>query len=144
LYLPGVTKENLGTIAIAVDTSGSISQKVLAAFCTEINAIAHECRPEAIRVLYCDTRVNREEEYTADDEITLTAPGRGGTAFQPVFDAIAQWDTPPCCLVYLTDLDSSDIPTEPEYPTLWAADFAYLGGDRAPFGTLIQLRTEEK
>jgi len=119
IYLPGMVKENIGKIAVAVDTSGSISDQVLAAFTSELNAIAHETKPEGITVLYCDTQVNKVEEFSNEDEIELHAVGRGGTSFIPVFDAISKWDEKPVCLLYFTDLECGDVPEDQEYPTLW-------------------------
>ena len=124
LYLPGVTKENLGHIAVAVDTSGSIDQKLLAQFCTELNAIVNEAHADGVTVLYCDSKVQRTEEFGQDEEIVLNATGRGGTAFTPVFEAVEKWETAPVCLIYFTDLDAYDTPTEPEYPVLWVTDMS--------------------
>lgn len=137
IYLPGMIRENLGHIVVAVDTSGSIDEKLLAAFCTELNAIVNEARADGVTVLYCDTKVQRKEEFQQDEEITLTATGRGGTAFQPVFDEVSTWDTPPVCLIYFTDLDSSDTPAEPDYPVLWATDLSVT--QQGPFGQTVRI-----
>jgi predicted metal-dependent peptidase len=137
LYLPGITRENMGHIAVAVDTSGSIDCALLAAFCTELNAIANETKPERVSVLYCDSAVHRVDEYGPDEEIVMKAVGRGGTAFQPVFDAIAKWPEQPVCLIYFSDMDSSDVPTEPGFPTLWATSECTTAS--APFGRLIRI-----
>jgi predicted metal-dependent peptidase len=142
LYLPGVTRENLGHIAVAVDTSGSISPALLSAFCQELNAIAHEAHPDKVTVLYCDAQLRRTEEFGPDDDIVLTAEGRGGTCFQPVFDAVAAWPEPPVCLIYFTDMDASDKPTEPDYPVLWATDFSAVRTETVPFGQVARLRLE--
>jgi len=136
IYLPGVTRENLGHVAIAVDTSGSIDESLLASFSTELNGILGEAKPERVTVLYCDTKVNRVEEYTQDEEINMRAVGRGGTRFTPVFEAIAQWEVPPVCLIYFTDLDG-DNPSEPDYPTLWVTSLAVTGN--GPFGQTVRI-----
>lgn len=121
LYLPGIVKENLGTLAIAIDTSGSVSKAMLDSFASEVTAIVHEARPEKITVLYCDTRIRHTEEFSPDDaEITLTCHGRGGTRFAPVFEAINAWDQPPAACLYFTDLENgSEAIQEPDYPVLW-------------------------
>lgn len=137
LYLPGMTRENLGHVAVAVDTSGSIDQKALAAFCAELNAIVNEAQAEGVTVIYCDSRVQRTEEYGPDEEITLTAVGRGGTRFSPVFEAISLWDSPPVCLIYFTDLDCHETPQEPEYPVLWCSDMAVT--KVGPFGQTVRI-----
>ena len=140
LYLPGVVKENLGHIAVAVDTSGSIDQKLLAAFCTELNSIVNEARADGVTVLYCDSQVNKTEEFAQDEEIVLTAVGRGGTAFSPVFKTIEAWEENPVCLIYFTDLDCWDTPTAPEYPVLWATDLSVTKD--GPFGQTVRITAE--
>jgi len=143
LYLPGVTRENLGHVAVAIDTSGSIDQKLLAVFCQELNAISQEAHPEKVTVLYCDAQVHKTEEFGPEEEIAMDAVGRGGTQFQPVFDAVAAWSEPPACLIYFTDMDSSDTPKEPDYPVLWATDFAAVRNETVPFGQIARLRIEQ-
>lgn len=140
VYLPGVTRENLGHLAVAIDTSGSIDEKLLAAFCSELNAIVNEARADGVTVIYCDAKVQRKEEFAQDEEITLTATGRGGTAFQPVFDEVSTWDNSPVCLIYFTDLDSSDTPAEPDYPVLWATDLSVT--KTGPFGQTVRITNE--
>jgi predicted metal-dependent peptidase len=138
LYLPGIVRENLGTIAVAIDTSGSISQAVLDCFAAELTAIAQEARPELLKVIYCDTRVRHTEEFTADDaEIKLSAHGGGGTLFQPVFHYLAKQEEPPVCLLYFTDLKCSDSPIEPDYPVLWVTGIDTT--KVAPFGRTTKI-----
>lgn len=121
LYLPGIRKENAPRFAVAIDTSGSISNELLSLFASELTALLHEVRPESIDVIYCDTRVRHTESFSPDDaEIKLNAKGGGGTRFTPVFTHIAEQEEPPAALIYFTDLECSDIPTEPDYPVLWA------------------------
>ena len=121
LYLPGTIKENIGTIAVAVDTSGSISAKLLDLFASEIKSILEEAQPERVDVVYCDTRVRHTEEFTPEDlEIKLSAKGGGGTRFQPVFEHLNAQDSAPLACVFFTDLDNgSERLTEPDYPVLW-------------------------
>lgn len=138
LYLPGVTKENLGAIVVAVDTSGSISQRVLDCFASELTAIAHEARPERVDVIYCDSRIRHEESFSPDDpEITLAAHGGGGTRFSPVFAQVAERDEQPACLIYFTDLLCSDRPAEPGYPVLWVTGANVTR--EGPFGRTVRV-----
>lgn len=123
LYLPSIFRENTGKIAILIDTSGSISQKILDSFACEVTAIMHEARPEEVLVVYCDTRVRHTDTFTPDDEkITLTCHGGGGTKFAPAFDHLNTLENPPIACIYFTDLEnsSSERLTEPNYPVLWA------------------------
>lgn len=140
VYLPGVVRENLGHVAVAIDTSGSIDQKLLAEFAAELNAIANDARAEKVSVIYCDSKVHKTEEFGPDEEITLNAIGRGGTKFQPALDAVNDWDEPPVCLVYFTDLECSDTPQEPEYPVLWVTDLSVTR--EVPFGRTVRIQAE--
>jgi predicted metal-dependent peptidase len=138
IYLPGTVRENLGAIAVAVDTSGSIGPDVLNAFAQELTAIVQEARPERVSVIYCDASIQHTEEFTADDpEIKLNAKGGGGTRFCPVFDHIAGQDQPPVCLLYFTDLDCYDRPEEPEYPVLWVTGLGVTKD--GPFGRTVRV-----
>lgn len=117
LYLPGTVKSRLTTMVVAIDTSGSVSDKLLQEFAAEVNSIlANDERPERTLVIYCDARVNRVDE--CEDELQLHAVGRGGTAFTPVFNYIEENGIIPDCMFYLTDLEGDD-PPQPEYPVLW-------------------------
>jgi len=119
LYLPGTVRENMPRLAVAVDTSGSITPELLQIFAQELTQVLHDARPEGIDVMYCDTEVRHCESFSPDDpEVRLAAQGGGGTAFQPVFDHVANQQDAPAALIYFTDLEGP-APQQPEYPVLW-------------------------
>ena len=133
LYMPTMQSEAMGQIVIAIDTSGSVSQKDIDQFASEIQSIADTCNPKKITVLYCDTEVNGKDEFFQGEEIHLELKGGGGTRFSPAFQAV---DNVPACFVYLTDGYCSDFPQyTPEYPVLWITN----GNKRfaPPFGEVI-------
>lgn len=138
LYLPALHSERCGRIAVAVDTSGSIDDVLLAQFSAELNSIISEVRPTAVDVLYCDAALHAVRTYDSDSgPIALEAIGGGGTDFNPVFDYYDQPDAEPIiALVYLTDLYGSFPQTEPDYPVLWAVTGS---ADHAPFGETVRL-----
>jgi predicted metal-dependent peptidase len=121
----------MGKVVLAIDTSASIDQVALSQFETEMQSILAEMQPEQTDVIYCDTKVQRTETFTAGETVALSAIGGGGTRFQPVFDAVEE---PPACLVYFTDLEAA-MPIEPGYPVLWAV----CGSRIAEFGETITL-----
>ena len=53
LYLPGVIREGVGEIAIAVDCSGSVNARQLRLFEAEVRSILEGQRPERVHVLIC-------------------------------------------------------------------------------------------
>ena len=138
LYLPSLRSEELGPVVIAVDTSGSISGDVVAAFSAEISAILEDCRPEAVHVLYCDTEIAGTETLSPDDlPLDLEPAGGGGTDFRPPFEWVEAQGLAPACLIYLTDLVCRRYPQPPDYPVLWASTT-----DRAaPFGETLRIRS---
>jgi predicted metal-dependent peptidase len=135
VYMPSLYSESMGDIIIGVDTSGSISDDVLAAFSAEVNAIAAEVLPATIHVVYCDAQVNHVDVFQRHDQVKLTPHGGGGTRFSPVFDYVAEQNLRPVCLVYLTDLFGETNFPEPEYPTLWTC----ISNEVAPWGTTVKL-----
>lgn len=134
-YLPSLHNEEVGVLAVAVDTSGSIDAVLLAQFGGEIRAIADEVKPREIHVLYCDAAVHRTDVFLRGDPVVLNPCGGGGTDFRPVFDALEKFDEPPVALIYLTDLWGTFPEQEPAVPTLWVTGPG--GGRGVPFGELI-------
>jgi predicted metal-dependent peptidase len=137
IYLPSAHSETLGDIVVAVDTSGSIGNKEISEFAAEISAILEDFRTTAT-VIYCDTAISNIETFTQDNlPLELHPKGGGGTSFVPPFDYVTEMGTVPACLIYLTDLESSHFPAEPDYPVLWVKTPGY--GTPPPFGEVIEL-----
>jgi predicted metal-dependent peptidase len=133
LYLPSLHSEEMAKIALAVDTSGSISQDEINAFAAEIRDIkAFTGTP--VTVIYCDTQVRGTQELVDDEP--LKPVGGGGTSFRPPFEHIDRNGPAINCLIYLTDGHCDRFPAcEPAYLTVWA-----VTGNRnfqPPFGEKI-------
>lgn len=136
LYLPGVIREGVGEVVIAVDCSGSVSARQLSLFEAEIQSILEGQRPELVRVLYFDTLVHKVDIFQAGQRITLSPAGGGGTDFRPCFDWIEENAVRPDMVVFLTDLYGT-VPTErPAYDVIWAS----TGAREAPFGRLVPMQ----
>ncbi len=121
LYLPSIRSEAIDTIAVIIDTSGSLPAQTLAWFWAELREIAAEIRPERVFVLQVDAALRDAAEYSADDlpdEITLK--GRGGTDFRPGFEWLDEQGIQPAVCLYFTDLECSSYPeAEPVFPVIW-------------------------
>jgi predicted metal-dependent peptidase len=135
LYLPGVVREGVGEIAIAVDCSGSVCGRQLRLFEAEIRSILEGQRPERVHVLYFDTEVQKAETYFAGESVHLIPVGGGGTDFGPCFDWLEEHGIRPQTLVFLTDLCGTFPDSEPGYPVLWAS----TERRQAPFGSVIPM-----
>lgn len=138
VYLPGTTKQNVGRIVIGIDSSGS-TWSILDIFRSEILGIIREARPEAVDVVYWDTKVQGHQEFTPDSaEIEIKIKGGGGTLAQPMIDWVTRLPEPPVALIMFTDMDLGDKPTEPECPVLWCVpEFVRRDG---PFGQTVRIQ----
>ena len=121
LYLPSIRSEGIDTIAVIIDTSGSVPAQTLAEFWAELREVVDEIRPDRVFVLQVDAALRDAAEYTADDlpdEIALK--GRGGTDFRPGFEWLDEQGIQPTVCLYFTDMECSSYPeAEPSYPILF-------------------------
>lgn len=123
---------------VALDVSGSVTDKELQDCLSEINAIKGQVRA-AVTLLACDAEIVQgfPQRFEPWEEATLPQdmPGGGSTDFRPVFDWIQQQDQPPDILVYFTDAQGI-FPTLPaSFPVIWLVK----GKTRVPWGTRVQL-----
>lgn len=85
VYLPSTIGESVGQLVVAIDTSGSIGNEIIGAFLGEVRQICQTVTPEAIELLYWDTRVCQHETYERDsfDSLLTTTKPRGGGGTSP-------------------------------------------------------------
>lgn len=119
LYLPSRISDNaMGEVIVVIDTSGSIGQKELNEFGSEIQSIVSEARPSKTRVIYCDANIAHIDEFGPDDDLHFAAHGGGGTDFRPPFKWLQEEQIVPRVLVYLTD-GYGPFPEEQDFPVMW-------------------------
>jgi len=125
-------------IAVAIDTSGSISQQEIDEFVSEINAIKSTIR-SSITLIACDDKIfpSSPWRYESWEEINFPASlgGGKGTNFRPVFELLNSLDNPCDILVYFTDAKGLFPEEIPNYPVLWLVK----GKEGVPWGDRIQL-----
>ena len=123
MYLPSGISEAIGEVVIAIDTSGSIGQRELNQFLSEVSAICKAVQPSGVRLLYWDTAICRAEYYTQDqlDDITKsTKPaGGGGTTVQCVPDYLKDNQIKPQCVIVITDGYVGSWGSWSDTPLLW-------------------------
>ena len=144
LYLPSIRSEGMGTLAVIIDTSGSVDSDALAAFWSEVREVAAEIEPERIVVLQVDAAVQDEEHY-APGELPerIVVKGRWGTDFRPGFAHLAERGIRPAVCLYFTDMDCDRYPeTEPPFDVLWCdwGDGVGLWCQPPPWGEHIRIR----
>lgn len=138
LYLPGITSEGVGEIAIAVDCSGSVSPRQLGLFEAEVQSILAGQRPQLVHVLYFDVAVQKAETYQAGQRVSLTPVGGGGTDFRPCFVWLRDRSVVPQTLVFLTDLCGTFPSEAPPYPVIWAS----MESRKVPFGQVVPMEED--
>ena len=147
LYLPALHSEGVETIAVIVDTSGSVDGDALARFWTEARAIASDVEAQNVVVLQVDSAVQDARTYAfgeLPDEIAVR--GRGGTDFRPGFAWLEEQGIRPACCLYFTDMICDRYPNaEPTFPVLWCNWGPPVApGDRysEPWGERIDMQAE--
>ena len=123
VYLPSTVGESVGSLVIAIDTSGSINNQIIGKFLGEVRQICKTVTPESIELLYWDTRVCQHETYDRDSFdalITSTKPrGGGGTSPQCVSNYIRDKKLEPEAIIMLTDGCVDSWGTHWTAPMLW-------------------------
>jgi len=133
---PGIKVKQFQKIAVAVDTSGSISDVDLSVFFTEIDAMYRQ--GAEIEVIECDAEVQRTYNYNG--QLPTDVSGRGGTVFDPVFaflrsNRLIHYDG----CIYLTDGYADKPSIRPPCPLLWVITASGDSGDHLRFGRVIKL-----
>lgn len=137
--LPSMDRDKSIKIAIAIDTSGSISQKMLKDFMGEIAGIMEQFTSFTLYVMQFDTRVYGMKEFTentADELYEYEITGGGGTDFSPVWEHLKEIDYVPDQLLVFTDGGTYDW-GDPDYcDTLFIINQDY-GKVKAPHGQSV-------
>ena len=135
--------ETKAQVGVGIDTSGSISDKDITQFLSEILGILQSRLVSSVRCLTADAKVHEDVEIKTAEDLPLKVSGRGGTSFIPVFERLE--DKPPQLLVYLTD-GMGDYPKDPpNYPVLWVLTSHVSKGDSyyPPWGHVCYIDVEE-
>ena len=141
IYMPSMIGETIGKIVVGIDTSGSIGDKELSEFLTEVVAICDDVSPSSIELLYWDTHVAGHETYNQGDYKALvqsTKPaGGGGTHVGCVNQYIKDKRIEPEAIIILTDgYVEDDFGGNWDYPTLWAITTKHI---TSPHGKTIHI-----
>lgn len=135
VLLPGLFSQSCGKIQTWIDTSGSIDDRTLNVFGSEIAAVIEEVRPEETEVGYCDADIAHIDSFKDDDRPAFKMHGGGGTDFRPPFERNETEQITPVCMIYLTDGYGPFPDVEPDYPVLWVMTTDVV----APFGETVRI-----
>ena len=146
IYMPSIGKPGPDHIAIAVDTSGSMSNDDLAQALAEIDGLrsAAGC---SLTLIQCDAKIQSVAEYdpwelTERTFANYTFLGRGGTSLIPPFkwveeNRLAQGKSIDA-LIYFTDGYGHAPDRAPSYPILWFVP--ETGFREPPFGEIVRIQ----
>ena len=145
IYFPKQLKEML-EVVIAIDSSGSLSQKELQNFLSEIIGIAKSFSNVRMYVIECDYVIRQVLEVRNGDIqkiLEIRIKGGGGTSHKPVFNYISENISNCRLFVGLTD-GFSDIEEiqNPDYPVLWVLSKNSVPEDYLPFGKSVKIMEE--
>jgi len=104
--MPGMKQEPMIDIAVALDASGSISEKMLKDFLGEIQGIMDSFPAYKIHVFTFDTEAYNPAQYDSDnldDLCDYEVKGGGGTDFDAIYSYLKENEIEPKRLVVFTD-----------------------------------------
>ena len=107
IIMPSGISEQVGELVIAIDTSGSVGQRELTAFLSEVKGVCDTVKPDKLRLLYWGSSVVGDEVYDMhelDNLVKSTKPmGGGGTYVNCVTQYMADEGIKPQACIVLTD-----------------------------------------
>ena len=123
IYLPSMDNETIGEVIVAIDTSGSIGEKELNEFATELVSICEVSSPEKVRIIWWDAEVAGTQEFSGDYTgiaSMLKPQGGGGTRVSCVREYINEHRINADCVIVFTDgYVESSVTWDISSPTLW-------------------------
>jgi predicted metal-dependent peptidase len=140
IYLEMLEAETLD-VAVAVDTSGSITEAHLATFLGELTGIQRAYPHLALDLYYSDDGFYGPYRMGRED-IPPRPVGGGGTSFVPILNELETTATRPhddrVCVCF-TDGHGLFPKTPPSFPILWVVTPGGLDAQRFPFGQVVTL-----
>ncbi len=104
--MPGMKNDEMIDIAIAIDASGSIDERMLKDFLSEVQGIMDQFQAYKIHIITFDTKTYNPETYNSDNLDSICdyeVKGGGGTDFDCIFEYLKEEQIEPKRLVVFTD-----------------------------------------
>ena len=104
--MPGMKNDEMIDIAISIDASGSMSEKILKDILSEVAGIMEQFSSYRIHVLSFDTEVYNPQQYDSENLDSITdyeIQGGGGTDFDCVYEYLKREEIVPRRLIMFTD-----------------------------------------
>ncbi|MCB0642633.1 MAG: hypothetical protein KDC44_13380, partial [Phaeodactylibacter sp.] len=122
---PGYRVRNKARLLVALDTSASISEADLSRFFKELQVLWRQGLE--LEVVECDQAIRRHYRYRG--QLPDRVQGRGGTAFYPIFNYVAErqhFDG----IIYFTDGKGVHPGKVPKIPLLWVLSPSGIAAQR--------------
>lgn len=141
--MPGYISDRLHHLIMIVDISGSINEKMMREFVSEVAGALDQGTADMISVVYADTEVRQVDVFVQGDIVTCKTFDGGGTDFADSFRWVAENAPDASCVIYLTDLQVHNFGEDPGVPTLWAvygpSQYYDQLAAQAPFGSCLHV-----
>lgn len=140
MYLPSRFTDDgrLEHLHYYLDVSGSISEKDILRFNSEVKFVQTVLKPQRLSLIQFDTRITAEKEFHESDPFDeIHIIGRGGTCLIPVREHIQEHK--PTAAIIFSDLCVPPMqPLDHDIPVIWIA--TGNPGATVPFGKLIHIK----
>ena len=139
-------KVNLRTLklAVAIDTSGSMSEEEFIEFLNELRGILHAYKHK-VKIIQCDAKIQSIEDFHPYSKIKFKFKGRGGTSFKPV---IKWYNKHPDIelLIYVTDGYGDQEAIKSNKDIIWCltSNGKNINDFKPTTGRIIKIKKDEK
>lgn len=144
LYLPGFIPDSLKQLVMFIDCSGSISDRILKAFMSEVAGALDSGATERVTVAYVDTDVRKVDDFYRGDLVKADTVGGGGTDFRTAMEWVKNNHPDAAAIVFLTDMMTGSFGEDPGIPTMWGnySPKNILQQYNPPFGEVIHISND--
>jgi len=135
VIIPETVYRKLDEVVIVLDTSGSISQKELVDFVSELQTMEHIV--DSYTVITTDAEVHEVVKVKDLRELLnkIKFEGGGGTDFRDVFEKVKKCNT----MIFFTDGYATYPEDPPRYPVLWILT---KDNEKPPWGNVAYIFNE--
>ncbi len=134
IYLPSTVSQTF-RLVVAIDSSGSVDEKLLSDFLSEVNFLMSMISHYQIELIVCDEKIQSHKTFYSGESLEVDIKGGAGTDFRAVFTFIESKFDDVKLLLYFTDLEGKFPLKEPNYSVKWIS----LRSKNVPFGECIVL-----
>lgn len=143
VYFPGRSGLKGPTIAVEIDTSGSIGDHELKTFLGELSGILTDIQPEMVHVAYVDSELHGDvieiDDVNMLNDLGQKAGGGGGTDMTKIFEIIEEKQIPAESVVIFTD-GYTPFGEDNGIPTIWCITTEI----QAPWGITVNVKIPDR